>query len=107
MAHPVPHAPVRDVSDAEVTFYQDHGWAVLPGLVAPDYIADLRERALVRLREREGPFRNSFVDEAFGQDRDIASRDEAFGALALSPQLGGNVVRLLLGVSSVRLQVTN
>jgi ectoine hydroxylase-related dioxygenase (phytanoyl-CoA dioxygenase family) len=107
MAHPVLHVPVRDVTDDEVSSYQANGWAVLPGLVAADYVADLRERALIRLREREGPFRNSFVDQAFGQDRDIARNDEAYAALALSPQIGGNVVRLLHGVTGVRLQVTN
>jgi ectoine hydroxylase-related dioxygenase (phytanoyl-CoA dioxygenase family) len=100
-------APVRQVTDEEVAHYREYGWVKLPRLVAPDFVADLRERALLRLREGQGPFRNSFVDQAFGQDRDIAKHDEAFAAVALSPTLGHNVTRLLLGVDRVRLQVTN
>jgi hypothetical protein len=107
MTLPVLHAPVRDVTDDEITSYRTNGWAVLPGLVAADFVVDLRDRALIRLGAREGPFRNSFVDQAFGQDRDIAKHDEAYAALALSPRLGRNVVRLLVGVDQVRLQVTN
>jgi hypothetical protein len=107
MAPPVVHAPVREVTDDEVAFFRGNGWAVLPGLVAADFVADLRERALIRFRERQGGFRNSFVDQAFGQDRDIAVHDEAFAALALCPELGRGVIRLLAGVHRVRLQVTN
>jgi hypothetical protein len=100
--------PVRAVTDGEVDFYRTNGWARLPGLVAPEFVAVLRERALDRLRARERErFRNSFVDQAFGQDRDIAEHEEAYRALALSPDLGRNVVRLLVGVEAVRLQVTN
>jgi hypothetical protein len=107
MVLPVVHAPVREVTDDEVACFRENGWATMPGLVDPSFVADLRERALVRLRDRQGRFRNSFVDQAFGQDRDIAAHDEAFAALSLSPELGRNVVRLLVGVDQVRLQVTN
>ena len=107
MAVPVLQAPVREVTDDEVAHYRERGWVRLPRLVAPDFVCDLRERALIRLRERHGAFRNSFVDQAFGQDRDIARHDEAFAALALSPAIGRNVTRLLVGVGAVRLQVTN
>ncbi len=107
MAVPVLQAPVRDVTDEEIAHFREHGWARLPRLVGPDFVCDLRERALIRFRERQSPFRNSFVDQAFGQDRDIARHDEAFAALATSPAIGRNATRLLVGVESVRLQVTN
>ncbi|MEU6037338.1 phytanoyl-CoA dioxygenase family protein [Actinomadura sp. NPDC047616] len=100
-------APVREVTDEEVARFREHGWAPLPGLVEPGFVAGLRERALDRLAGRRGRFRNGYVDRAFGQDRDIARHDEAFAALALSPRLGRNVIRLLTGVDAVRLQVTN
>lgn len=103
----VMHAPVREVTDHEVAHYRANGWARLPGLVAPEFVEGLRDRALDRLAERAGPFRNSFVDQAFGQDRDIAKHDEAFAAVALSPALARGVTRLLVGVDAVRLQVTN
>ncbi|KAB2345090.1 phytanoyl-CoA dioxygenase family protein [Actinomadura rudentiformis] len=100
-------APVREVTEQEIADFRANGWARLPGLVAPEFVADLKERALERLAERRERFRNSFVDQAFGQDRDIARHDEAYAALALSPQLAHNVTRLLVGVDAVRLQVTN
>jgi ectoine hydroxylase-related dioxygenase (phytanoyl-CoA dioxygenase family) len=98
--------PVREVTGDEVAFFRSNGWALLPQLVDPLQVADLRARALLRLRSREKSH-GSFVDEAFGQDRDIASNDEAFGALARSPGIARNAVRLLTGVRQVRLQVTN
>jgi ectoine hydroxylase-related dioxygenase (phytanoyl-CoA dioxygenase family) len=107
MAIQILRAPVRQVTDDEVAHYREYGWVALPGLVAGDFVADLRERALARLNGRPEPFRNSFVDRAFGQDRDIASHDAAFGALARSPVMGLNATRLLAGVEAVRLQVTN
>ncbi|MBW8485438.1 phytanoyl-CoA dioxygenase family protein [Actinomadura parmotrematis] len=103
-----PHpAPVRDVTEDEVAAFRSRGWALLPGLVGADFVAGLRDRALDRLAERRGAFRNSYVDQAFGQDRDIARHDEAFAALALSPALARGASRLLVGVDAVRLQVTN
>ncbi|GLZ08670.1 hypothetical protein Acsp03_61360 [Actinomadura sp. NBRC 104412] len=107
MGVPIVQAPVRDVTEKEIAHYREHGWALLPGLVDPGFVAGLRDRALERLAARREAFRNSFVDQAFGQDRDIAEHDEAFRALALSPGLGRNATRLLLGVQNVRLQVTN
>jgi hypothetical protein len=35
-------ALVREVTDEEVAFYQEHGWVRLPGLVAPDLAEELR-----------------------------------------------------------------
>ena len=101
------HAPVRAVTDDEVDFFQDNGWVRLPALVKPDVVADLRERALGRLEARAPRARTTFVDEAFGQDRDIAEQDEAFRALACAPEIARNAVRLMIGVDAVRLQVTN
>ncbi|WP_194293608.1 phytanoyl-CoA dioxygenase family protein [Actinomadura macrotermitis] len=103
----IPQAPVRAVTEDEIAAFRARGWARLPGLVGADFVADLRERALERLGEQRERFRNGLVDQAFGQDRDIARHDEAFAALALSPRLAHNVTRLLVGVGAVRLQVTN
>lgn len=107
MGVPVTQAPVREVTERETAHFRAAGWVRLPGLVGAEFVADLRERALERLGERRGRFRNGFVDEAFGQDRDIARHDPAFAALALSPVLARNATRLLTGVDAVRLQVTN
>lgn len=98
--------PVREVTDDEVAFFRDHGWARLPALVAPEAVTTLRERAAGHLRARERA-RATLVDQAFGQSRDVAEADAAFRALALHPRMGGNAARLLGGVRAVRVQVTN
>jgi Phytanoyl-CoA dioxygenase (PhyH) len=98
--------PVRQVTDDEVAFFGERGWVRLGRLVPPDAVAELRERAAGYLRERERSHR-TLVDQAFGQARDIAADDEGFGALAMSPVMGRNAVRLLRGVRAVRVQVTN
>jgi ectoine hydroxylase-related dioxygenase (phytanoyl-CoA dioxygenase family) len=98
--------PVRRASDDEVGFFQDHGWVRLAGLVDPGAVAMLRERATGYLGAREKAGR-TLVDQAFGQSRDVAENDEAFRALATSPVMGANAVRLLRGVRAVRIQVTN
>ncbi|GAA4616481.1 hypothetical protein GCM10023195_73350 [Actinoallomurus liliacearum] len=100
-------APVRDVTEEEVRFFRANGWVRLPGLVGPDFVDRLRQRALDHLAARRRAPGAGFVDEAFGQDRDIADRDEDFRALATSPALGRAAARLLTGVERVRLQVTN
>ncbi|GAA1557845.1 hypothetical protein GCM10009678_46040 [Actinomadura kijaniata] len=107
MGVPVTQAPVREVTERETARFRAAGWVRLSGLVGAEFVTDLRERALERLDERPGGFRNALVDRAFGQDRDIARHDPAFAALALSPVLARAATRLLTGVDAVRLQVTN
>ncbi|GAA5045804.1 ectoine hydroxylase-related dioxygenase (phytanoyl-CoA dioxygenase family) [Thermocatellispora tengchongensis] len=98
--------PVRDVTADEAAFFAEHGWVRLPGLVGPDAVARLRERAEVYLRRRERE-RTTLVDRAFGQSRDIAESDELFRALTFAPAMGRAATRLLRGVRGVRVQVTN
>ncbi|MEU0568633.1 phytanoyl-CoA dioxygenase family protein [Nonomuraea sp. NPDC005983] len=103
---------VRQATDDEVGFFQEHGWVRLPGLVGPGDVAALRERAVAHVTARgaAGPGaveRGTLVDRAFGQSRDIGESDELFGALALAAEMGRNAVRLLHGVRAVRVQVTN
>ncbi|GAA3445476.1 phytanoyl-CoA dioxygenase family protein [Planomonospora venezuelensis] len=98
--------PVRDVTDDEVAFFGENGWARLPRLVEPGHAALLRERAMEHLAARTRAV-TSQVDLAFGQSRDIAETDGHFRALAHAPALGRSAVRLLRGVAAVRVQVTN
>lgn len=97
--------PVREVSAAEVAFFRENGWVRLPRLVDTDAVGGLRRRASERLEHRSREHAG-FVDQAFGQDRDIAEHDEAFHALVTDPVLARAAIRLL-NVGGVRLQVTN
>lgn len=97
---------VRHATDDEVAAFKDRGWVRLPRLVDPGTVAVLRDRALGHLRDRREAG-HAAVDQAFGQSRDIAERDELFGALARSPAMAANATRLLHGVTAVRIQVTN
>ncbi|MEU6419640.1 phytanoyl-CoA dioxygenase family protein [Streptomyces spiralis] len=100
---------VRTVSPEETAFFAEHGWVRLPGLVDQREISRLRERAEARLANRlTGETESAgFVDQAFGQDRDIADADEGFRQLAHDPTMAANVVALLGTVDNVRLQITN
>lgn len=100
------HIPVREATDAEVTFFHDNGWVRLARLVDPGTVSILRERAsgYLEARSQAGA---SLVDQAFGQSRDIADSDELFGLLTMSQAMGRNATRLLHGVAAVRVQVTN
>ncbi|MFC4014899.1 phytanoyl-CoA dioxygenase family protein [Nonomuraea purpurea] len=98
--------PVRQVTDDEVAFFEEYGWVRLGRLVDPGAARALRERAGGYLADRAKDKR-TLVDQAFGQSRDVASCDEMFGALTMSPAMGRNAVRLLHGVRAVRVQVTN
>jgi hypothetical protein len=99
-------ALVRDVTDHEVDFFRENGWARLPRLVEPGRVRVLRDRALGYLRARPRE-RTTLVDRAFGQSRDIAETDDAFHELAFDPAMGRCATRFLRGVGRVRIQVTN
>jgi hypothetical protein len=88
---------VRAVTDAEVAFYQENGWALLPSLVAPGVVEDLRRRAGALA---EADPENEVLDG-------VAERDASFRALTFSPTMARNAARLLPGSPPVRLQVDN
>ncbi|MFF3569130.1 phytanoyl-CoA dioxygenase family protein [Nocardia jiangxiensis] len=100
---------VRTVSPEETAFFVEHGWVRLPNLVDEREIGQLRERAEARLAARLSDEAEStgFVDQAFGQARDIADVDVRFRRLAHDPTMAANVVTLLGTVEKVRLQITN
>ncbi|MFC4584998.1 phytanoyl-CoA dioxygenase family protein [Sphaerisporangium corydalis] len=100
------NAPVRDVTDHEVDFFEENGWALLPRLVDPGLVSVLRERARGHLADRS-PERATLVDQAFGQSRDVARSDDAFHGLTFDTAMGRAATRLLHGVAGVRVQVTN
>ncbi|MFI6909559.1 phytanoyl-CoA dioxygenase family protein [Nonomuraea sp. NPDC050394] len=96
----------RRATADEITAFRDQGWVRLARLVDPAGAAELRERAQAHLAARPKAGATA-VDQAFGQSRDIAERDAAFGALARSPAIAASAAAMLHGVAAVRVQVTN
>ncbi|WP_157244311.1 phytanoyl-CoA dioxygenase family protein [Nonomuraea typhae] len=97
---------VRQANADEVAAFREQGWVRLARLVDPATVDMLRERALEHLRDRRDAA-GGIIDQAFGQSRDIAERDEAFAALAVSPALAATAAAMLHDVAAVRVQVTN
>ena len=114
-------AGVRDVTDDEITHFDEHGWALLKGLVSPDLAAAMLERGkrqLGGLAEGQG---ERFTSAEAEQEkwREILessageatvtqidpwvewrgpvrfSNDEVMRKVALSPAMGRNAQRLL------------
>ena len=98
---------IREVTDAEVAHYREHGWVSLPGLVSPELCAELLARAKAIMgadatdhRPREG------VDSETNpwQDRhNIIEDDELFASVGMSAQMGRNAQRLMNRQIDVRL----
>jgi hypothetical protein len=87
---------VRTVTDDEVAFFHDNGWAYLPGFVDTHTASHLLDRAeeVLRIQGKKGDF-GDFADRCFrafpGEDRASAFTREVL----LSPVMGGNMTRLL------------
>src|SRR5688572_27347212 len=87
---------VRTVTDNEVTFFHENGWAYLPGFVDKGTASHLLEQAeeVLRIQGKKGDFGDT-VDRCFrafpGVERNSAfTRD-----VLLSPVMGDNMARLL------------
>jgi hypothetical protein len=91
---------LRSVTAAEVSFFQEHGWAYLPSLVDGDPVTKAREHAQAAFGEQM-EF-GEIVDRCFyrlpGEDRDGTFSKE----IICSATMGDNIIRLL-NVSRVRL----
>jgi ectoine hydroxylase-related dioxygenase (phytanoyl-CoA dioxygenase family) len=92
---------VRDISEAEVDFYRDHGWVKLEGLVAPTLASAMLERAKARYAapqtERGGAsiFDNKIVSWTEWRCPTRINHEEPFTSAALSKVMGHNVQRLV------------
>jgi hypothetical protein len=99
---------VRDVTDDEVAYFWENGWARLPALIDPALAAELLARAKARMGERgDAHERRPGIDlltAALWHDyHDIAREDGLYWALATHPTMGRNASRLLGRDMSIRL----
>jgi hypothetical protein len=86
---------VRDVSDDEVSCFQDKGWAFLPGLLDPDSTARLQARALELFHaDRHNKDQGARVDRAF-RGYMGEGRESPLVAFLFTPAMGRNAARLL------------
>ena len=91
---------LRSITAAEVSFFQEHGWAYLPSLVDGDAVTKARKHAQAAFGEQMEL--GEIVDRCFyrlpGEDRDGTFSKE----IICSATMGSNIIRLL-NVSRVRL----
>lgn len=92
-----PTSGIRAVTDDEVAHYRDHGWVILRGLVSEDLAAGLLERAKATFGAdaTEGLPSTEPLKTPWRDFHDIVENDDRFAAVALSPQMGENVQRLM------------
>ena len=91
---------IRDITDAEIEFYEAKGWVKLDRFISSDFAAELLDRAKQRMGSsgdthvlRPGV---DLVGHLSWRDyHNIAEDDETFAELAFSKQIGRNVQRLL------------
>ena len=97
----------RSATRDEVSFFAEHGWVRLPGLVGPGLVDILRLRAQARLTASGDVDAPTLTDQVFGQDRDVAEVDDEFRRLAHHPAMAANAVALLGTAERLRVQITN
>src|SRR5258707_690420 len=96
-------APVRELTDPEVKFFRENGWAYLPGFVNPDAIAELTAYAEGRIAT-EKPFgAYTTKHNAFGLYRRPDQLHAGARSIALSTVMARNASRTMLGTTRVRL----
>jgi hypothetical protein len=95
---------VRELLDSEVEFFREHGWAFLPGLIDPGAAAELAAHAAGVIGKQAGYSEYAYkIDTAFSIHRRPDQTHPVAHAVALSPAMGRNASRLLLGEPRVRL----
>lgn len=96
---------VRNVTDAEVSFYEQQGWALLPGLVSPEGVKAMLDQAKEHMAQEARDALDPSV-RVIGGVQDVGwwtewrnaaciERNPTFAAVALSRELGRNAQRLL------------
>lgn len=100
----VVQAVVRELLPSEVAFFQEHGWAFLPGLIRPEAAAELEAYAARVTAEQSAYGKYAFqTDGAFSIFRRPDQSNALARDIALSAAMGRNASRLLVGTPRVRL----
>lgn len=93
---------IRELTEQEVKDYFTNGWVKLPKYVNPDYARELHQRGLERMGfdgatpPNEAEAAAVLSTKAMWQQlRAVSQEDPAFRAVAMDPQMGKNVQRLL------------
>src|SRR3954447_22807835 len=101
-------ANVREVTDEEIAFFRENGWAKLDGLITPEFAAELLGvlqgvMGTVELEEqdRSGPARDpkagKVLDTGWWRDYHFIARDdkiEPFYSFVFSKQMGRNAQKV-------------
>jgi hypothetical protein len=96
---------MRDVTDAEIAFYQENGWVSAPGLIPAELASGMRESVASTVLEADAAHSAGHVsdsrrvhDRADRRDWHFPARDhglEPFRSLAYSTEIGHNAQRLI------------
>lgn len=87
-------AQVREVTDEEVAFFNEHGWAMLRDLVTLDLAAEM-SRVVERSKASATPLVRAEQHTTWWQLGDLARRGvEPFSSFLFSAQMGRNAQRL-------------
>jgi hypothetical protein len=97
--------PIRSLTDAEVAFFQEHGWLHAPGLAAPWFVARLAAKAAVLRGAASAPAVAPETVASYARSRRVAGSDQDFAAAVRSPVMADNAARLLPGHPALRLRL--
>jgi ectoine hydroxylase-related dioxygenase (phytanoyl-CoA dioxygenase family) len=96
---------MRDVTDDEVAFYQENGWAKLEGLITPELATQMVDAVREQMEKGEAEVGEGSVDaggkvhdRTVWRDWHFPGRDdgiEPFRSLAYSREIGHNIQRFL------------
>ena len=90
---------VREITEAEVAHYREHGWVKLPRLITPELAARLLARAKAIMGE-DGCSGETRADtdaptNPWQDHHNVCEEDAEFAAVGLGPAMGANAQRLM------------
>jgi hypothetical protein len=98
---------MRRLTEAEVTFFREHGWLQAPSLATPSFIARLASKVRVLRGEANTPSVSPATAASYARSGRVAETDPDFAAAVRSPVMADNAARLLPGHPALRLRLAS
>jgi hypothetical protein len=97
--------PIRNLTEAEVAFFREHGWLHVRSLAAPWFIERLAAKAAVLRGAASAPAVAPETGASYARSGSVERSDPDFAAAVHSPVMADNASRLLPGHPSLRLRL--